>query len=128
MLLASQPTADGYLTLAASQAVSLNTTQLGISLVLSLAVLIFLVTVVKLHPFVSLLGAALVVGIGSGYGPVATLTSFTGEFGSTMGSVGILIGLGAMIGKVLMTPEPPTRWSTPWWPSPSPPPSPGSWP
>ena len=63
MLLASQPTADGYLTLAASQAVSLNTTQLGISLVLSLAVLIFLVTVVKLHPFVSLLDAALVVGI-----------------------------------------------------------------
>ena len=102
MLLASQPAADGYLTLAASQAISLNTTRLGISLVLSLAVLIFLVTVVKLHPFVSLLGAALVVGIGSGYGPVATLTSFTGEFGNTMGSVGILIGLGAMIGKVLM--------------------------
>lgn len=63
MLLASQKPADGYLTLATSQAVSLNTTQLGISLVISLAALIFLVTVVKLHPFVSLLDAALVVGI-----------------------------------------------------------------
>ena len=88
--------------LAAGEAVQLNSTRLGISLVLSLVVLIFLVTVVKLHPFVSLLAAGMVVGIGSGYGPVATLTSFTGEFGSTMGSVGILIGLGAMIGKVLM--------------------------
>ena len=63
MLLASQKPADGYLTLATSQAVSLNTTQLGISLVISLSVVIFLVTVVKLHPFVSLLDAALVVGI-----------------------------------------------------------------
>ena len=63
MLLASQKPADGYLTLATSQAVSLNTTQLDISLVISLAALIFLVTVVKLHPFVSLLDAALVVGI-----------------------------------------------------------------
>lgn len=88
--------------LAANEAVKLNTTQLGISLILSLVVLIFLVTVLKLHPFVSLLAAGLVVGIGSGYGPVATLTSFTGEFGNTMGSVGILIGLGAMIGRVLM--------------------------
>ena len=88
--------------LAAGEAVQFNSTRLGISLVLSLVVLIFLVTVVKLHPFVSLLAAGMVVGIGSGYGPVATLTSFTGEFGSTMGSVGILIGLGAMIGKVLM--------------------------
>ncbi|RBP97354.1 gluconate transporter [Bifidobacterium aemilianum] len=86
----------------AAPAVALNPTRLGISLVLSLVVLILLVTVAKLHPFVSLLGAALVVGIGSGYGPMATLTSFTGEFGNTMGSVGILIGLGAMIGKVLM--------------------------
>ncbi|AKV55853.1 gluconate permease [Bifidobacterium actinocoloniiforme DSM 22766] len=80
----------------------LSTTRLGVSLVLSLIVLILLVTVTKLHPFISLLAAALVVGIGSGYGPVATITSFSSEFGKTMGSVGILIGLGAMIGRVLM--------------------------
>ncbi|RBP99506.1 gluconate transporter [Bifidobacterium xylocopae] len=80
----------------------LSTTRLGFSLVLSLIVLILLVTVAKLHPFVSLLAAALVVGLGSGYGPVATITSFSDEFGKTMGSVGILIGLGAMIGRVLM--------------------------
>ncbi|OZG50144.1 GntP family permease [Bombiscardovia coagulans] len=90
------------LLLSESPAIRLDNTRLSISLVLSLVVLIFLVTVVKLHPFISLLCASLVVGIGSGLGPVSTLASFTSEFGNTMGSVGILIGLGAMIGKVLM--------------------------
>ena len=51
----------------AAQAVQLNSTQLGISVVVSIVVLILLVTVAKLHPFVSLLISALVVGIGSGY-------------------------------------------------------------
>ena len=48
----------------AAQAVQLNSTQLGISVVASIVVLILLVTVAKLHPFVSLLISALVVGIG----------------------------------------------------------------
>ena len=82
--------------------VQLNGTQLGISVVASVVVLILLVTVAKLHPFVSLLISALVVGIGSGYGPVATVESFSATFGSTMASVGILVGLGAMLGRVLM--------------------------
>lgn len=86
----------------AAQAVQLNSTQLGISVVASVVVLILLVTVAKLHPFVSLLISALVVGIGSGYGPVATVESFSTSFGSTMASVGILVGLGAMLGRVLM--------------------------
>lgn len=83
-------------------AVQLDSTQLGVSVVASIVVLILLVTVAKLHPFVSLLISALVVGIGSGYGPVATVTSFSDSFGSTMASVGILVGLGAMLGRVLM--------------------------
>ncbi|MBT1177562.1 hypothetical protein JS532_08310 [Bifidobacterium callimiconis] len=87
---------------AADTAVHLNGTQLGISVVASIVVLILLVTVAKLHPFVSLLASSLVVGIGSGYGPVATVESFSNTFGSTMASVGILVGLGAMLGRVLM--------------------------
>ncbi|NMN01264.1 gluconate transporter [Bifidobacterium sp. DSM 109958] len=87
---------------ATDAAVQLNGTQLGISVVASIVALILLVTVAKLHPFVSLLISALVVGIGSGYGPVATVESFSATFGSTMASVGILVGLGAMLGRVLM--------------------------
>lgn len=81
---------------------NLNSTRLGSSVIASVIVLILLVTVAKLHPFVSLILAGLVVGIGSGYGPVRTVTSFTTSFGSTMASVGILIGLGSMLGRLLM--------------------------
>ncbi|MCH9276684.1 GntP family permease [Bifidobacterium amazonense] len=93
---------NGLILAEASTAVQLNGMQLGISVVASIVVLILLVTVAKLHPFVSLLISALVVGIGSGYGPVATVESFSTSFGSTMASVGILVGLGAMLGRVLM--------------------------
>ncbi|MBW3092981.1 gluconate:H+ symporter [Bifidobacterium sp. 82T10] len=93
---------NGLILAEASTAVQLNGMQLGISVVASIVVLILLVTVAKLHPFVSLLISALVVGVGSGYGPVATVDSFSTSFGSTMASVGILVGLGAMLGRVLM--------------------------
>lgn len=86
----------------AASAPNLNSTQLGISVIASIVVLVLLVTVAKLHPFVSLILAGLVVGIGSGFGPVNTITSFSTSFGSTMASVGILIGLGSMLGRVLM--------------------------
>ena len=88
--------------LAEASTAALNGTQLGVSVVASIVVLILLVTVAKLHPFVSLLLSALVVGVGSGYGPINTVQSFSDNFGSTMASVGILVGLGAMLGRVLM--------------------------
>ncbi len=80
----------------------LNPTRLGVSIIASVVVLVLLVTVAKLHPFVSLILAGLVVGLGSGYGPVNTIASFSMSFGSTMASVGILIGLGSMLGRLLM--------------------------
>lgn len=80
----------------------LNPTRLGVSIIASVVVLVLLVTVAKLHPFVSLILAGLVVGLGSGYGPVNTIASFSMSFGSTMTSVGILIGLGSMLGRLLM--------------------------
>lgn len=86
----------------AQSSVQLNTMQLGFSVAASIIVLIALVTVAKLNPFVSLLISSLVVGIGSGVGPVDTVKSFGESFGSTMASVGILVGLGAMLGRVLM--------------------------
>ena len=86
----------------AQSSVQLNTMQLGFSVAASIIVLIALVTVAKLNPFVSLLISSLVVGIGSGFGPVDTVKSFGESFGSTMASVGILVGLGAMLGRVLM--------------------------
>ncbi|MDR0594508.1 MAG: GntP family permease [Bifidobacteriaceae bacterium] len=69
--------------------------------VIGIAVLVVLITWLKMHPFVALLLSALVIGIGAGFGATATVDSFANSFGKTMASVGILVGLGAMFGKLL---------------------------
>ncbi|MDR1386335.1 MAG: GntP family permease [Propionibacteriaceae bacterium] len=79
----------------------LNQGRLIASAVIGIVILVALITWLKIHPFIALLVSGLIIGIGAGYGPLATVTSFANTFGSTMASVGILVGLGAMFGKLL---------------------------
>ncbi len=65
------------------------------------AVIIILITWLKLNPFLALTIGALGVGLAAGLAPTDAVDSFAKGFGSTMGSVGVLIGLGAMFGKLL---------------------------
>ncbi|REJ03900.1 gluconate transporter [Microbacterium bovistercoris] len=65
------------------------------------AVIIVLITWLKVHPFLALTIGALGVGLGAGMDTGQALTSFTTGFGATMGGVGVLIALGAMYGKLL---------------------------
>ncbi len=76
--------------------------QLVIAALLGIVVIIALITWLKVHPFVALTIGALGVGIGAGLAPDATVTSFGNGFGATMTSVGILVGLGSMFGKMLV--------------------------
>ncbi|MDR1187657.1 MAG: GntP family permease [Bifidobacteriaceae bacterium] len=69
--------------------------------VIGIAILVLLITWAKIHPFIALVVSGLIIGIGAGYGPLATVNSFADSFGKTMASVGILVGLGAMFGKLL---------------------------
>lgn len=85
-----------------SPKVSLNPTALLVSIVLGVIILILLVSWVKIHPFVSIMIAALITGIGSGFGLMSTVQAFLDGFGDTTKSVGILVGIGAMLGAVLM--------------------------
>ncbi|MGH3725232.1 MAG: GntP family permease [Mycobacterium sp.] len=71
------------------------------AVVLSIAVIILLITRWKMHPFLALL-------LGSGTLAAAAsvpfdklLGSFVTGFGSTIAGVGLLIGLGAMLGRLL---------------------------
>lgn len=82
--------------------VQLNPMMLLGSIIIGVAVLIALVSAVKVHPFVAIMIASLITGIGSGYGLMNTINAFLDGFGSTTQSVGILVGLGAMLGQVLM--------------------------
>ncbi|MCV7424479.1 gluconate transporter [Mycobacterium yunnanensis] len=66
-----------------------------------IAVIVVLITIVKLHPFLSLMFGALVVGMVAGENLTTVLASFTKGFGETAAGVGILIALGAMFAKLL---------------------------
>lgn len=75
--------------------------QLITAALIGFAVIIVLITWLKVHPFLALTIGALGVGIGAGMATGQALTSFSNGFGSTMGGVGVLIALGAMFGKLL---------------------------
>lgn len=68
---------------------------------LAIALIVFLITWAKLHPFLALtLGALTVSGVGQ-MPAAAMLATYTKGVGATIGSVGVLIALGAIIGKLL---------------------------
>ncbi len=75
--------------------------QLVLAFLAGIAVIVVLITLVKLHPFLSLLFGALTVGIVADENIQTVLTSFSKGFGDTAAGVGILIALGAMFAKLL---------------------------
>lgn len=75
--------------------------RLVLSFLAGIAVIVVLITVVKLHPFLGLIFGALTVGVVAGEGVTTVLKSFSSGFGSTAAGVGILIALGAMFAKLL---------------------------
>jgi GntP family gluconate:H+ symporter len=75
--------------------------RLVLAAVLGIAAVVLLITWLKVHPFLALILGAAVLGSVGGLAAADTVTSFTGGVGSTVGSVGLLIALGAMIGGLL---------------------------
>lgn len=69
--------------------------------VASLILLFFLILKVKLEPFVALIGVAFLTALVVGF-PVTEISTIVADgFGSTLASVGILIGLGIIFGQFL---------------------------
>jgi GntP family gluconate:H+ symporter len=68
--------------------------QLILAFLAGIAVIVVLITVVKLQPFLALIFGALTVGIVAGEDLQKVLKSFADGFGSTAAGVGILIALG----------------------------------
>jgi GntP family gluconate:H+ symporter len=75
--------------------------QLVTAALVAIALIVVLITIVKLNPFLALILGGLTVGILSGVNVLDVITSFTTGFGTTAASVGILIALGAMFAKLL---------------------------
>jgi GntP family gluconate:H+ symporter len=66
-----------------------------------IAVVVVLITAFRVHAFLALLLGSGVVGLGSGLAATEVLKQFQSGFGSTLGSVGLLVALGAMLGRLL---------------------------
>ena len=76
-------------------------TQLLLAALAGIAAVVLLISWAKFHPLLALIIGAAVMGGVAGVQPADIVTSFTKGLGSTTGSVGLLIALGAMIGKLL---------------------------
>ena len=76
--------------------------QLVIAALAGITVLVLLVTVVKLHPLLGLTLGAIVVGAVAGANLNDTVASFSAGVGDTVAGVGLLIALGAMLGRLLV--------------------------
>ncbi|MFJ3793713.1 gluconate:H+ symporter [Kitasatospora sp. NPDC090091] len=76
-------------------------TRLLVAVLLSIGAIVVLITRLKLHPFLALtLGSGLLAAV-AGAPFDKLLASFSTGFGATVAGVGLLIGLGAMLGKLL---------------------------
>ncbi|MDQ3157812.1 MAG: GntP family permease [Actinomycetota bacterium] len=78
-----------------------GTGQLITAALVGIAVIVALITLAKLHPFLSLSVGSLVVGAIANRQLADVVLSFSNGVGATVASVGTLIALGAMFGKLL---------------------------
>lgn len=89
---------------------SLSGNQMLLGLIIGLAVLIFLVLKTKIHAFVALIIATVVIGVIGGMPLVketfpdgkslGIIMSITKGFGGTLSGIGIIIGFGVILGKI----------------------------
>ncbi len=76
--------------------------QLLITALVSVLVLVVLiVSRIRMHPLLALLIVCIGVGFATGMDPTAIVKNITNGAGRTLGAVGVVIALGAMLGKIL---------------------------
>ncbi|MGW2560190.1 GntT/GntP/DsdX family permease [Streptomyces sp. NPDC001514] len=80
---------------------SAGNAQLGIAVLAGIALIVVLITKFKLHAFLALTIGSLALGAFAGAPLDKTIESFTKGLGATVASVGVLIALGAILGKLL---------------------------
>jgi len=67
----------------------------------SVALLIFLIAGLKLHAFLALTIASIVMGLTSGMNALETARSFQEGVGAVLASIAVVVGLGTILGKLL---------------------------
>ncbi len=86
---------------AASTSLGSHDVQVLIVAAVGIAIVVLLIVFLKMHAFIALTIGALFVGIGSGIALDKVTASYETGVGGVLGYVGVLIALGAMLGKLL---------------------------
>jgi gluconate:H+ symporter, GntP family len=76
-------------------------TRLLLMALAGIVLIVVLISVFKVHPFLALVLGSALVGFGSGVASQDVITNFEDGVGNTLKEVGLLIALGAMLGKLL---------------------------
>ncbi|MEB8329343.1 gluconate:H+ symporter [Flavobacteriaceae bacterium KMM 6897] len=76
-------------------------TQLILSVILGVAVLLFLILKLKINAFIALLIGSIIVGITAGLDAEQIINTVQEGMGNTLGFVATVVGLGAMFGAIL---------------------------
>lgn len=74
-----------------------------IGLIIGMSLLIFLITKTKVHVFLGVIICAITIGLIGGMDQAKVVDSITKGFGNSLSSIGIIIGFGVMLGKLLET-------------------------
>ncbi|MDM7831063.1 GntP family permease [Cellulomonas edaphi] len=88
--------------LAAEAAAGVSDTRLIVAAVIGILVIVALIVGLKLHPFLALTLGSGILAVLAGIGYADAFTSFVEGVGTTVAGVGLLIALGAIIGKLLI--------------------------
>ena len=86
----------------AQDATTASDGQLVVAALVGIVLIVALIVWAKLNPFLALMIGSVVLALVAGIPLVDSFVSFTAGFGGTIGSVGVLIALGAVIGQFLV--------------------------
>lgn len=80
--------------------VAVSGSQMILGLAIGIFLLVFMIIKTKIHAFLALIIAAATTGLIGGMAPDSVLGSISKGFGGTLGSIGIIIGFGVMMGEL----------------------------
>lgn len=86
---------------ASSTAWNSHDTRLIVAALLGIALIIVLIAKFSVHPFLALVGGSALTAFAAGVGTADVILNFETGVGATLQEVGLLIALGAMLGKLL---------------------------
>ena len=75
--------------------------RMALGLALGLVILVLMITKTKIHVFLAVIMCSIFIGLFGGMGQEDVIASITKGFGNSLSSIGIIIGFGVMLGKLL---------------------------